>query len=94
MSYAILMAHARQFIPAELLGQGVTFMNFVFIAGAGLTQWCSGLFVQASERAGLQSSLTFGRLYVAFGVLLLVSLAFYWFAPTRQHAAESSARRA
>src|SRR4051794_21131918 len=39
MSYGILMAHARMFFPPALLGRGVTFMNFVFIAGAGLAQW-------------------------------------------------------
>ena len=29
LTYAILMAHARLFFPARLLGRGVTFMNFV-----------------------------------------------------------------
>ena len=46
LSYGILMAHARMFFPPALLGRGVTFMNFIFIAGAGLVQWMSGRFVQ------------------------------------------------
>ena len=36
MTYGILMTHARAFFPEHLLGRGITFMNFIFIAGAGL----------------------------------------------------------
>lgn len=86
MSYAILMAHAREFIPPELLGRGVTFMNFVFIAGAGIVQWCSGLFVRWSEGEGVSPVLTYGRLHLAFGTLLLAAVAIYVFAPaSRRH---------
>ena len=35
MTYGILMAHARMFFPAALLGRGVTFVNFLFIARRG-----------------------------------------------------------
>ncbi|WP_414475345.1 MFS transporter [Microvirga sp. M2] len=38
MNFAIVMAHARSFMPTYLLGQGVTMMNFVFFLGAGLGQ--------------------------------------------------------
>ncbi|KTS43354.1 MFS transporter, partial [Methylobacterium indicum] len=33
LSYGILMAHARRFFPAHLLGRGVAFMNIVFMGG-------------------------------------------------------------
>lgn len=94
MSYAVLIAHAREFIPTELLGRGVTYMNFAFIAGAAIVQWCSGLFVQAAGEAGLPPAATFGRLYLAFGILLLAATCIYAFAPTRTGRSASQARRA
>ena len=49
---AILMAHARQFFPEHLIGRGMTFVNFLFIAGAGAVQSASGWFI-AQQRAGM-----------------------------------------
>ena len=83
MTYGILMAHARLFFPAHLLGRGVTFMNFVFIGGAGVVQWLSGRFVQAGREAGTPPDVVFGHLYLAFGVALLAAAAIYAFAPAR-----------
>jgi sugar phosphate permease len=77
VSYAILMAHVRPFLPARSLGRGVTFTNFVFMAGAGFAQWVSGRFVQASEAAGLPPEATFERLFVALGLVLLAACAVY-----------------
>jgi hypothetical protein len=83
MTYGILMAHARLFFPAHLLGRGVTFMNFLFIGGAGLLQWLSGLFVQAGQAGGTPPDQVFGQLFLAFGAALLVSTAIYLAAPPR-----------
>ncbi len=83
LSYGILMAHARMFFPVTLLGRGVTFMNFVFIAGAGLAQWLSGRFVQAGLDAHVPAATTFGQLHVAFGTCLLLACAIYVFSPAR-----------
>jgi hypothetical protein len=81
LTYGILMAHARQFFPAHLLGRGVTFMNFAFIGGAGVTQWLSGFFVEAAQRTGEPPSATFGQLFLAFGAALLAATAIYAVAP-------------
>lgn len=83
LSYGILMAHARLFFPAHLIGRGVTFMNFAFIAGAGVVQWLSGLSVQAMQEAGAAPGLVFGRLFLAFGLALLGACALYAFSPAR-----------
>lgn len=80
ITYATLMAHARRFMSADGVGRGVTFMNFVFMGGAGATQWLSGRFVQAAQGAGLDPAATYGRLFVGFGIALGVSLATYAFA--------------
>jgi predicted MFS family arabinose efflux permease len=83
MTYAILMAHARLFFPAHLLGRGVTFMNFAFIGGAGIVQWLSGLFVQGTGDAGMAPAAAFGHLHLAFGLVLLAASLIYVLSPAR-----------
>lgn len=75
--FAIVMAHARSFMPAHLLGLGVTLMNLLFMGGVSLGQWLSGLYVHAAELAGAAPSAIYGRLFVAFGVILLCALLVY-----------------
>ena len=70
LSYGILMAHARLFFPAALIGRGVTFLNFAFIGGAGVVQWLSGRFVQAA-RGRRAAGPRFGLLHLGFGAALL-----------------------
>lgn len=81
MTYAVFMSHACLFFSPALLGRGVTFMNFSFIGGAGVAQWLSGLFVEAAQRAGEPPSVTFGRLFLIFGAVLLAAAAVYAAAP-------------
>ncbi|HVL72212.1 MAG TPA: MFS transporter [Beijerinckiaceae bacterium] len=83
LTYALLMSHARVFFPEHLLGRGITFLNFVFIGGAGLFQAWSGLFMHAAAEAGLPAETGFGRLHLAFGVALLLATAIYVAAPSR-----------
>jgi predicted MFS family arabinose efflux permease len=83
MTYGIIMAHARRFFPAHLLGRGVTLMNFVFMGGAGLTQLLSGAFVSRAGAAGSMPADTFATLFMAFGAALLAATALYVLAPAR-----------
>ena len=83
MSYAILLAHARLFFPAHLLGRGVTTMNFLSIGGAGLLQFVSGAFVEHRLLAGLPPSEVYGALHGLVGVLLLGAFLLYWRVPAR-----------
>jgi len=89
LTYGILMAHARVFLPAHLLGRGVTFMNFAFIGGAGIVQWLSGRFVQGARDAGTPPDVAFGQLHLAFGAVLLAATAVYLFAPARPKETEA-----
>lgn len=82
-TYAILMAHARQFFPEHLIGRGMTFVNFLFIAGAGAVQSASGWFIAQQRAGGLDAATTFANLHWAFAALLLVSVAVYALAPSR-----------
>ncbi len=79
LSYGILMAHARRFFPAHLLGRGVAFMNIIFMGGAAAAQGLSALFVLGT--AGLAPDALYGRLFLAYGLALLGATAVYVFAP-------------
>jgi hypothetical protein len=89
LTYGILMAHARLFFPEHLLGRGVTFMNFIFISGAGLVQALSGLFMKAEAAEGAAPALAFARLHLTFGTLLLLATVIYLAAPSRPLAGRS-----
>lgn len=82
-SYAILMAHARLFFPPHLIGRGMTFMNFFFIAGAAAIQAGSGWFIASGQEAGRAAAAVFSDLHLGFAALLAASLAVYLRAPTR-----------
>ncbi len=77
MTYGVLMAHGRAFIPEHLLGRGITFLNFLFIGGAGLLQPISGAWVDALKRQGLADADVYARLHMAFGIALLATTAIY-----------------
>lgn len=80
-TYAILMAHARLFFPAHLTGRGMTWVNFLFIAGAALVQSGSGWFIEAQRKAGIDAATTFANLHWVFAGLLLFSAAIYALTP-------------
>lgn len=82
-SYAILMAHARLFFPDHLIGRGMTFMNFFFIAGASAVQAGSGWLIAAGKGAGLDSATVFAQLHWTFAAILAASVAIYAFAPAK-----------
>lgn len=81
VTYAVVMAHARAFMSPQEIGRGVTFMNFVFMGGAGVMQWLSGRLVNALDGHGYGAQATFGWLFVFMGVTLAVALAIYIVSP-------------
>lgn len=85
-TYAILMAHARLFFPAHLIGRGMTAVNFLFISGAALAQSGSGWFIAGQRAAGLDAATTFAHLHWIFAGVLLASAAIYAFTPERPKA--------
>jgi sugar phosphate permease len=82
-TYAILMAHARQFFPEHLIGRGMTYVNFLFIVGAAAVQSASGWFIAGQRAAGLDAATTFANLHWAFAALLIASVAIYALSPAR-----------
>lgn len=75
MSYGVLMAHGRSFVPDHLLGRGITLLNVLFIGGAGLLQPASGAFMARLSDA--PPALSYALLHTGFALLLLATLAIY-----------------
>ena len=77
MTYGVLMAHGRSFIPDALLGRGITVMNILFIGGAGLLQLLSGALVSGLQAQGASAAAVYSALHASFGLALLCGLAIY-----------------
>lgn len=77
VTYAVLIAHGRLFMPGHVIGRGITFINFVSIGGTGMTQLGSGIAVEKMIAAGLTPTQTYANLHLAFGALLIVAALIY-----------------
>ncbi len=77
MTYGVLMAHARAFLPAALLGRGLTLMNMCLIGGAAILQPLSGFWMRQLAASGVAPADAHGLLYGAFALALAASLAVY-----------------
>jgi len=76
-SYGVLMAHGRQFLPAHLVGRGVTLLNFCSIFGVGAMQFVSGRVVQ--QQADPSAPASYQILFTLYAVTLGVALFIYLF---------------
>jgi len=70
MSFPVVVAHGRSFVPIELSGRGVTLMNLFAIGGVGVLQALSGF---VFERTG-----DFGAVFSVYFILILIGLAVYF----------------
>ena len=77
-AYGLLMAHARAFFPPELVGRGVTLMNFFAIGGIGLLQFGSGALV-TTKADPTDPVAGFSALFMFYAVLLGLSIVIYLF---------------
>jgi sugar phosphate permease len=78
LSYGLQMAHARSFMSADLVGRGVTLMNFFNIFGVGMMQFASGAVVSASADA-VQPQAAYSALFWFYAALLALALAVFAF---------------
>ncbi|MCA3562445.1 MAG: MFS transporter [Aestuariivirga sp.] len=78
MTYGVLMAHGRGFVPDHLLGRGITLLNVLFIGGAGVLQPLSGALMK--RLADHPPKQAYATLHLIFAGLLAVSLVVYLFA--------------
>ena len=69
MSFPVVVAHGRSFVPIELSGRGVTLMNLFAIGGVGILQTVSGaVFDWAGD---------FESVFSMYFILILIGLAVY-----------------
>ncbi len=81
MTYGVLMAHGRSFVPDHLVGRGITLLNVLFIGGAGVLQPVSGALMTAmQERPPAEA---YAVLHLVFAGLLVAGLVVYLFAQDR-----------
>lgn len=78
-SYGLLMAHARAFFPAHLVGRGVTLMNFFSIGGVGAMQFATGAVVTASVVPG-EPTAAYSALFWFYVVMLGTAIVIYLWA--------------
>lgn len=78
-SYGLLMAHARAFVPAHLIGRGVTLMNFFSIGGVGVMQFLTGAVVTGSTVAG-DPAAAYQALFAFYALMLALSVVVYLWA--------------
>lgn len=83
VTYAVMVGHARLFMPTHVIGRGITFVNFISIGSTGLIQLASGYAVDAMIRAGLAPPVIFGNLHLAFGAFIILAVAVYLLAAER-----------
>jgi len=77
ISYTVMMAHGRSFIPAHLVGRGVTLMNLFSIGGVGIMQFVSGRI--HSSVVSSDPSAPYVAIFTFFGVSLAAGMLIYLF---------------
>lgn len=81
VTYAVLVAHARLFMPNHVIGRGITFVNFLSIGGTGLAQFASGHAVAVMKSAGFSPAQTYSGLHLTFALICCLAAIIYARAP-------------
>lgn len=80
-SYPMVMAHGRAFLPAHLVGRGVTLLNLFGIGAAGLAQWATGKIFAATPAVPPEAP--HAAIFLFFAGMVAVGLAVYVFSRDR-----------
>ncbi len=78
MTYPVVMAHGRSFLPPHLIGRGVTMLNLFSIGGVGIAQFVSGRVYRAALPAETTSG-PYVAVFVLFTVMLAIGFVIYLF---------------
>lgn len=79
-NYAILMAHGRAFMPAHLVGRGITFLNMVSLGGVAALQFGSRPVYHALMQSRPVAEV-YSSLFMLFLLPLVAGLALFLFSP-------------
>lgn len=83
MSFPMLMAHGRAFVPPALAGRGVTLMNLFGIGGVGIFQTISGRLYTGQQVSDVGTVEAYHAVFFFFACLLTVGLVIYLFSTDR-----------
>jgi MFS family permease len=78
LSYGLQMAHARSFMNQDLVGRGVTLMNFFNIFGVGMMQFATGAVVKNAAEPAVPEA-AYSALFWFYAVLLALALVVFAF---------------
>ena len=82
MSYPLMMAHGKSFIPSHLLGRGVSMLNLCSIAGVGTMQALSASAYEFGLRDGTIAQ-GYQMLFLFFALPLCFTCVIYFFSEDR-----------
>ena len=82
-SFPMVMAHGRAFLPAHLMGRGVTLLNLFGIGTAGLMQLATGRLHGALTPTATAPSDPYAAVFALYAALILTGLAVYAFSRDR-----------
>ncbi|MFU8881283.1 MAG: MFS transporter [Rhodobacterales bacterium] len=83
MSFPMIMAHGRSFVPPHLAGRGITFMNLVSIGGVGVMQVATGPLYRSVAGPDVPVTQPYAVLFGFFALLLVLGLVVYLFCRDR-----------
>ena len=83
MSFPLIMAHGRSFVPPHLAGRGITLMNLISIGGVGVMQMGTGPLYRAVADPTAPASQPYTVLFGFFAALVLIGLVVYLFSRDR-----------
>lgn len=76
-TFPVIMAHGRAFVPAHLVGRGVTLLNLFGIGGVGVMQIASGRLHEGATAT--TASAPYVIIFGFFAVTLVIGLVIYLF---------------
>jgi predicted MFS family arabinose efflux permease len=80
-TFPVVMAHGRAFLPAHLMGRGVTLINLFGIGAAGLVQVATGRIHAAG--AGLTAPVQYASVFLFLAAVTAAGLVIYAFSKDR-----------
>lgn len=77
-SYALIMAHARAFLPPHLTGRGMTLLNFFSMGTVGVMQFLTGAVATAATVPG-KPAVAYSALFGFYALMLGAAVVIYLF---------------
>lgn len=82
-SFPMVVAHGRSFIPAHLVGRGVTLLNLFSMGGVALHQFISARVHSAASGPGVTADAPYSALFLYYALILMAGCVIYLFSQDR-----------